>query len=196
MFLYLLFTSLISPSHALMPVSCFMVIKDSLKVEWTAYKFTEKTGVKGTFKTITPKVKGAPQTVDEMVLQTSFEIDSLSVDTGNQARDTTLSEHFFKLMKNPKITGNITGIKDGKAMVSLTMNDVTRLVPFTYVNKNGTLTATGSIDVMDFAMSTSMKKINESCRELHKGADGVSKTWSTVDLVITATPVNTCKKKG
>lgn len=194
MFLYALLTALIFPTHALKPVPCYAYKAGSVKVEWTAYKFTEKTGVKGTFKTITTNIKTPPQSEDEMLLATTFEIDALTVDSGNAARDTTLSEHFFKLMKSPKISGNIKGIKEGVAIVELKMNDVTRLINFKYEKKDGKLFATGTIDVLDFSMQPSLKKINESCFELHKGADGVSKTWSTVDLSITAEPVFTCKK--
>lgn len=195
MFLYALVSALIFPTHAFKPVACYSYKPGSVKVEWTAYKFTEKTGVKGTFKTVTTSVKAPPQSETELLLGTSFEIDALSVNTDNPARDITLSEHFFKLMTSPKITGFIKGVKDGTAMVELKMNGVTKIVKFKYEKKDGKFIATGSLDVLEFAMEPSMKKINESCYELHKGADGVSKTWSTVDLTITAEPVFTCKGK-
>jgi polyisoprenoid-binding protein YceI len=193
-FFFALAAALIFPTHALKPVSCYAYKQGSVKVEWTAYKFTEKTGVKGTFKTISTRFTTPPQSEDEMLLATTFEIDSLSVDSGNAARDMNVSQNFFKLMIAPKITGRIKGIKDGKAIVELKMNDVTRLVDFKYEKKDGKILATSSIDILDFSMQPSLKKINEVCYELHKGKDGISKTWSTIDLSISAEPIFTCKK--
>lgn len=196
MFLYVLLLSLVTPSHALKPVSCYSYKPETIKLEWTAYKFTEKTGVKATFKTIKHTIQGAPQSVADMVTKTSFDIDATSVDSGNPARDITLTEHFFKVMKNTKISGKVVSLKDGVAKVDLTMNGVTKSVDFKVEANDTKVDATATIDILDFSMNASLKKINESCFELHKGKDGVSKTWSTVDLHITAEPQFTCKKKG
>ncbi|MCC6137085.1 MAG: YceI family protein [Bdellovibrionaceae bacterium] len=201
MFLYLLFSSLLAthaltPAQPLKPVSCYGYKQDSIVVEWTAYKFTEKTGVKGSHKKVTAKIIGVPQSVDEMIAATSFEVDALSVDTANPARDITLKDNFFKLIKSPKITGKILSLKDGTAKVEISMNGTTKAIDFKVASSDAKITATAGIDILDFGMSASLKKINEACYELHKGKDGVSKTWSTVDLSITAEPVQLCKKKG
>lgn len=35
---------------------------------------------------------------------------------------------------------------------------------------------------MDFNTGKAMEALNQACFELHKGADGVSKTWSEVHI--------------
>lgn len=195
MLLYFIFNSLLS-AQAAPPVACYGYKQDSVRIEWTGYKFTEKTGVKGAHKKVSTKIKGAPQSVNEMIAATSFEVDVMSVDTANPARDNTLRENFFKLMKSDKITGKILSLKDSVAQVELTMNGTTKTVAFKVESSDSKISATAAIDILDFGMSPSLKKINEVCYELHKGTDGISKTWSTVDLNITAEPVQLCKKKG
>lgn len=195
MFLSVLFTVFISPSQALQPVlSCYTFAPESIKVEWTAYKFTDKTAVKGRLKTATAKISGTPQTLDEALPKTSFEVDALSVETDNPARDITLRDNFFKLMKDTKISGRILSVKNDVAKVELKMNGVVKTVDFKVQKTDPVVSATGTIDILDFAMKPSFQKIQEACKVLHTGTDGKSKTWSTVDLNISAQPINNCKK--
>lgn len=158
----------------------------NIVVEWTGYKYTEKAAVKGQLKTIKASIKGRPRTLEQLLLATSFEVDSLSVDSGDAARDSNLREHFFKLMKSPKITGKILSYKDNVAQVELMLNGVSQQVPFTVTKEGAMISATGEIDILNFSMQPSLKKINEICFELHKGKDGVSKTWNQVNLLIKA----------
>ena len=155
-------------------------------VEWTGYKYSEKAPVKGQLKILQIKVDGQPQTLEQLLPLTRFEVDSLSVDSGNVARDQNLREYFFKLMKTPKILGKILSYSKGEAQVELVLNGVVQKVPFKITQNKQSLSASAEIDVLDFAMGPSLKKINEICFDLHKGKDGVSKTWSHVSLLITA----------
>lgn len=186
---------LVPNANALQPVPCYGYKKDSVVVEWTAFKFTEKTPVKGRLKNVQTRINGAPQTQDEMILSTSFEIDAMSVDSGDPARDINLKEHFFKHINSPKIVGKVVSLASQIVRVELQMNGVTKPVEFKLTtNTDAKISAVGIIDVVDFSMNEALKKINEACFELHKGKDGVSKTWSTVELTISAEPMQTCKK--
>ncbi len=163
-------------------------------VAWTAYKFTEKTAVAGRLKGVIATVDTAVETIDEMMAHTSFEVDALGVETDNPARDLTLRENFFKAIKGGKIKGKIVAVKNDIAKVELLFNGVQKTIDFTVKKTKGLVTATGTIDVLDFALSAAFEKLHSACKELHKGKDGKSKTWSTVDLTITAEPVSACTK--
>lgn len=193
MFWYILITFLVQPTHAGQTRSCYQLAPDSVKVEWTAYKFTEKTAVKGHLRAAIAHVNGTPKSVDEMLTKTSFEVDALSVDTQNPVRDTTLRDNFFKLMKDTKITGRIVSVTGNTVMVKMTMNGITKDIKFRLRRGDSVLSATASIDILDFAMNDSFNKIQEACEILHKGADSKSKTWSTVDLSVSATLSSDCK---
>lgn len=195
MFLYsFLLPLFLSMSYALDTTSCFEYKPNSIEVQWTAYKFTEKKGVSGKLKSVETVLVGKPQSVEDLMLATSFTIDPLSVDSGDAGRDKTLRENFFKLLKLPKISGKIVSFASNIARVELQMNGVTKAVEFKISSVAPKIQATATIDILDFAMADIFKKLHESCQELHKGKDGVSKTWSTVDLAISAEPTQLCKK--
>jgi hypothetical protein len=42
------------------------------------------------------------------------------------------------------------------------------------------------MDVLDFALDGALKDLNRTCEVLHRGPDGVSKTWSEVELKLIA----------
>jgi hypothetical protein len=43
-------------------------------------------------------------------------------------------------------------------------------------------TVEGVINLEDFGAQAAVESINKACFDLHKGADGVSKTWSEVAI--------------
>lgn len=196
MFLFSAAFALVSISSSAAPSACYSYKENSIRVEWTGFKFTEKTAVKGALLKVETKTNPNPKSISEMLTSTSFVVDALSVDSGNVARDLNLKESFFKLMKTTSINGKISAYDKNVAQVEINMNGIKKIISFKTNTTETKVTATGSIDLLDFAMQNSLKKINEVCYELHKGKDGVSKTWSTVDLNITAEISSVCNKKG
>ena len=98
-----------------------------------------------------------------------------------------------------KSTQNITGKimkfnKDSnKVNVELTINEVSKVVGFDYNIVGDTLTLDGTIDIIDFDGSSALKAINKACEVLHKGADGISKTWSEANIYISTVIKETCE---
>jgi len=80
-----------------------------------------------------------------------------------------------------------------ESVATITMNGISKDITFKYEKKDKLLTWTGQIDVLkDFLMKDSYKKLHEACKELHKGNDGKSLTWSEVDLKVTASVYEYC----
>ena len=48
--------------------------------------------------------------------------------------------------------------------------------------ENNVYTIETDVDLMDFNAGKGLEALNQACLELHKGADGVSKTWSEVHI--------------
>ena len=51
----------------------------------------------------------------------------------------------------------------------------------------------GQIDVFDWNASEALDALNEVCHALHKGPDGVSKTWSEVHLFVSSVVKEACE---
>jgi hypothetical protein len=84
--------------------------------------------------------------------------------------------------------------KDHSFVLALNLNGQTKDVTMHYDVKNDQdYTATGSIDLMDFKAGEAVSSLNKKCFDLHKGADGVSKTWSEVAINLKGTIKRSCK---
>ncbi|MCB0392555.1 MAG: YceI family protein [Bdellovibrionales bacterium] len=175
----------------------FSIENGSQTLTWTAFKTSKKLGVNGTFNDfqvirITPQ-KTIDTSIEQWLKNHSFAINVKSVNTKNPQRDKTLFEHFFSLLKtsieytpgDKFITGKLKKIdkdKPGLLMAELDINKVKKAIPMTYSYKDNWLELKGHIDLLDFNLNDAHKSLHKSCFELHKGDDGISKTWTDVDL--------------
>jgi hypothetical protein len=76
----------------------------------------------------------------------------------------------------------------------LKMNKKTLAVPMKYTrDSQGLLVIKGAIDVNDFGLQGALASLHKSCELLHKGPDGVSKTWPQVEIKLQAMVAKVCK---
>ncbi|EHQ40859.1 YceI family protein [Myroides odoratus] len=149
-------------------------------IEWTAFKTPAKVGVKGTFDEVKlSEVNQEAATLAEGLKGAQFSIVTSSASTGDPARDETLRLNFFS-----KLVGNINGFfgefKDGKVLVNLTMNGITKEKEFTYEATEAGVKLNGSIDILtDFTAQDAFNALHEACNALHEG-----KTWSDVEIAV------------
>lgn len=159
----------------------------SEKLIWTGYKFTKKLGVNGSFDHIEFTQNTMSKSIDELISSISFTVDVASLNSGLELRDKKLLLFIFGQMKNPgKITGKVisSDISQNKAIALISMNDVSVQLPFVVTKSENSLSFTGEIDLLTFGMSESFHTLEQVCKELHTGEDGISKSWSTVGLKI------------
>lgn len=174
--------------------ACFYSYNASSSVmEWTAFKFTEKKGVTGTFTTINMKDGGAKEDPEAVIESLSFSIPVSSVETQNPERNAKIVEHFFKTIATETIEGRVKDLKDGGvAVIEITMNKITKNVEGTWTLEDGDFAFHATIDVADWNGMPGIAALNKICFDLHKGPDGVSKLWSEVDLSFTTTLASDC----
>lgn len=146
------------------------------KVSWKAFKTYEKIGVGGTFDRAS-MTSASNDTIEGVLTGSSVAISTLSVNSGNSARDAKLSDAFFKVQGVTAINAKIVSAKAGKAMVEISMNGVTKSIPMTYTVSDTSVIGKGVIDLADFSMLPSLGSINKACYELHAG-----KTWQDVEI--------------
>lgn len=163
-------------------VTGLKIVLDSTKVNWTAFKTTEKIAVGGSFQTIELKDTKVGKTPEEVLEGAMFTIPVSSLFTNNPDRDSKLKTFFFGTLKNTELLSGSLNFRDGKCYMTLSMNDVTKQIvtEYTYVNKKFTLTST--INLVEFGGEKAVEALNKVCLDLHKGKDGVSKTWELVDI--------------
>lgn len=154
-------------------------------IYWTAFKTTEKVPVKGSFKQI--NIVNAPKgsTVEELLDGLSVSVPVSGLFTDMEERDAKLKKFFFGAMANTELLSGTFHVKEqGKAVFSLLMNGVESNLDMDYQVDNAahTVTFSGVLILDNWAAQAALKSINDACIDLHKGADGVSKTWNEVGV--------------
>jgi len=162
-----------------------------IQLTWTAFKFTTKAAVKGHFNKAPVSGTASAKSLAGLMQNLQMDIDAASVETDNPARNATIQQFFFeKFAPASKIhaaTSKVVGDDaKGTATIRITMNGVTRAVPFAYTTTpEGTVEAKGSIDLLNFNLKSAFDSLHEACKDKHVGPDGVAKTWTQVDLLLT-----------
>ena len=154
-------------------------------LKWTAYKTTDKLGVKGTFNEIIVDNNKNETSIENIINSTKFRIPTSTVYTGNAPRDVLIKTYFFGAMMNTDtIYGSFSSAKDGKGLVAIKMNNVEFENDFTYSFRNDSLKINASLLLDNWNGYTALSSLHEQCFDKHTGPDGVSKTWPDVDLEI------------
>jgi hypothetical protein len=178
---------------------------ESLKVNWTGYKFTEKAPVSGWFKKSEISFGDPNQetktSLVEFLKLANVKVTLSSVDSDNWSRDRNLKKAFFAVWDSGDFaTGKLQDLKakddnSGVGNLSLMVGGITKNVPVKYqMDAAGLVTIEGSLDVLDFNGTNAIASINKKCQDLHKGSDGISKTWSTVDIRVTGQVTKLCSR--
>jgi len=167
--------------------------------KWKAFKYTERTGVEGTFDKITVLQKTPNKSLEEFAENIKFKIDTTSVKSNNPERDEKIKTIFFGSMKDSReITGDFRNFKfkgeTGSADLYIKMNSKESYIPIDFIIKNGTdLELRGNIDIFQWNSRKSLENLNKECDVLHKGSDGKSKLWNDVDIYLSTVIIKKCK---
>jgi polyisoprenoid-binding protein YceI len=152
-------------------------------LQWTAFKTNDKVPVKGTFKEINIIKSSDGTTAAEALEGLEFEIPVSSIFTKDTIRDGKLNKFFFNVMENTlSLKGSFKINGDDKGAMSLTMNGVTKDLPFNYEMSQDTILVSATMDLNHWQAQSAIESLNQACLVLHTGPDGVSKTWDEVLL--------------
>tara|TARA_B100000963_G_C22446047_1_gene588887 strand:- start:63 stop:728 length:666 start_codon:yes stop_codon:yes gene_type:complete len=166
------------------------------KIGFGGFKTTDKVEVKGYFRKFAVKSTNVADTPEEIFANATISIPTDYLETYDIGRNRRLREEYFgKMVSTQNINGKIVSFnKDSNQVkIELTINAVSNEVDFNYAVVQDTLLINGTIDVLDFGASAALRAINKACEALHKGADGVSKTWSEANIYITSVVKETCE---
>lgn len=162
----------------------FIAKPESTSVQWTAFKTTGKVPVGGEFATLNfENKKGA--TPEEALNNLEFSIPVSSLFTKDETRDTKLKESFFGAMLDTEFIKGILKYENGNYTASITMNGTTEDLPLDVnITDQRRVTMKAKMDLKKWDALNAIATLNKVCFDLHKGADGVSKTWEDVDILI------------
>ncbi|MBA6156484.1 YceI family protein [Tenacibaculum sp. S7007] len=168
--------------------AAFSLTEADNQINWTAYKTTEKAPVKGQFKKVNITAGGEGDTAKEAINNAEFSIPISSIFTKDTSRDFKIKKFFFGIMdKTELLSGKLVIENDSLGYANLTMNGITNKLPFKYTINGKVFNFSGEMKISDWGADKALASLNEACKDLHKGADGVSKTWDDVAINITST---------
>ena len=174
-----------TPTETSEVVKGLTIVNDSTKVKWTGFKTTDKVAVNGVFTKIELKDVKTGSTPQEVLEGVAFSIpvSSLFSNDATGTRDPKLINKFFGVMKNTELLSGILNFRDNQLFMTLSMNDVTKQIPLEYTFENNLLSMKTTLNLNDFGGQDALSALSKACFDLHKGPDGVSKTWETVDIM-------------
>ncbi|GIV38749.1 MAG: hypothetical protein KatS3mg033_0549 [Thermonema sp.] len=167
---------------------------------WTAYKFTEKAGVSGSFKEY--QVESPLQeatSLQELIKGASITIKTGSVDTQNPDRDAKIAKYFFgsfaqKEGEEVLLKARLDSvISDTQALLSIEMNGINKQVPVELTLSEEKVSISTTINVEEWNAGSGIKALNEVCKDLHTGPDGKSVLWPEVKLYAEAAVNKDCQ---
>lgn len=169
---------------------------DETNIGFAGFKTTEKKPVKGYFKTFKVESTVIADTPEEIFANATISIPVNSIETKDVARNRRLRDNYFgSLSATESITGKIKGFEkdSSKVNVELTLNEIAKTIALDYRVNGDSLFIAGTLNILDFNGQPAIDALNEVCEALHKGADGVSKTWAEVDLNISTVVKEACE---
>lgn len=164
-------------------ISKFSIEPKTITVHWTGYKTTDKVAVKGQFKEIEIATIKESETAFNALNGAAFTIPISSLFTDEPERDSKLKTLFFGVMDNTiSLTGTLNLEENGTGNIDLLMNGVNNKIPITYIVSGQLVELEGVLNLDDWNGQDALASINKACFDLHKGPDGISKTWNEVAI--------------
>jgi len=168
----------------IVPKEAFVIKPEGTSVKWTAYKTTEKKPVGGEFAVLKFDNKTG-ETPQEALNNLNFSIPVSSLFTKDAGRDAKLKEFFFGAMLDTELINGIIKYADNKYTASITMNGVTKDLPLNVsIAEERRVIMTATMNLKDWNALSALESLNKVCFDLHKGPDGVSKTWDEVAIEV------------
>ena len=157
------------------------------KIIWNGFKTTDRIQVTGQFDQFdSSRDMKQFNSLEDLIDGLDFSISTSSSASGDPVRDLNLKDYFFKLLtSNFKLSGYLARPNGG--VIPVTFNTLlgSKTVELNYSFENSVVRIEGLIDIgMDLGGVIAYESIHQKCEQLHTGGDGVSKTWSEVEVLI------------
>jgi hypothetical protein len=175
---------------------------ENTKVIWNGYKTNDKVKVVGYFDEFSCDREDQEfSSIEELVSGLKFSIKSSSSASGDVMRDKNLKDHFFKYLTDDFVINGTLGVPINDSIdVTFDVFGKTKQIRLAFLYHiipgcpyfDHIVEIKGSINLeSQFDALKAFNAISNKCYDLHKGADGISKTWKQVDIHVKALVINT-----
>ena len=163
----------------------FSIETKTTTINWTAYKTTSKIPVKGQFTKFTIENSKNGNSVKEALDGLKFSIPVSSLFTKDTIRDGKLKKFFFGAMEDTQeIKGTLHFTNESSGTADITMNGISQTLPINYIIEGQMASIEAVMNLDNWKAQAALEALNLVCLDLHKGTDGVSKTWSNVKIEV------------
>ena len=157
------------------------------KIIWKGFKTTDRIQVTGQFEQFeSSRDMKQFDSLEGLIDGLDFSISTSSSASGDPVRDLNLKDYFFKLLtSNFRLSGSL-GYPNNN-LIPVTFNTLlgSKTVELSYFFENSIVEIKGVIDIgIDLGGIMAYESIHQQCEQLHTGGDGVSKTWSEVEVLV------------
>lgn len=162
------------------------------RINFLSYKMQSKakvpeTGGPATFKNAEFNFANTNGSVAEILTNSTAKIDLTSIDTNkNPIRDNNVKNKFFAHLTTQEVGGKITGVKgddaSGDITLSLNFNGVEKEVELKYEVKDGKLTATSEIDLVEGNLFNTAEAFEKFATDPVIQGLHAKKSWSNVTI--------------
>ena len=175
---------------------------ENTKVIWNGYKTNDKIKVVGYFNEFSCDRENQDfSSIEDLVTGLKFSVQSSSSSSGDPMRDQNLKDHFFKYLTDDfVINGTLNQVVNDSIDVTFNVFGQTKQIRLAFLDNiipgcpyfDHMVEIKGSINLeSQFDALKAYNAISNKCYDLHKGADGISKTWKQVDVHVKALVTNT-----
>lgn len=167
----------------------YVLLLDQADLTWTGFKTPAKAPVSGSFKEMVLEGDGSGASIAEAFEGTSFTIKTNSVTSGDAARDANLKNYFFGTMVNPEeLRGEVQSVEGsgqaGLVNLFIHLNGVGAQQDLDFTVMEDHVEVSGTMELSYWEAVPAVESLNKQCYDLHKGPDGESKLWNSVDLML------------
>lgn len=160
-----------------------------MSIDWTAYKFSDKISVSGTFQEYTLNEKNSSGSIENILRGLHVAIPTESIITNNAIQDFKIKTYFFKVLKTPTITGIIIDASQGRGDILLKMNNMSFKNPYSYSLENDVIILTTHLDLKNWKAEEAMAVLNHQWSGDYKEDELLLNVWPEIDVTIKI-PVN------
>ena len=174
---------------------------ENTKVIWNGYKTNDKVKVVGYFNEFSCDREDQEfSSIEELVNGLQFSIKSSSSVSGDPIRDKNLQDYFFKYLTDDFVINGALGSPINDSIdITFDVFGKTKKIRLAFLYHiipgcpyyDHIVEIKGSINLeSQFDALKAYNAISGKCYDLHKGADGISKTWKQVDVHVKALVIN------
>ena len=162
------------------------------RINFLSYKMQSKakvpeTGGPATFKNVEFNFANTSGGITEILTNSTAKIDLTSIDTNkNPIRDNNVKNKFFAHLTSQEVSGKIVEVKgddaNGDITLSLNFNGIEKEVGLKYEVKDGKLTATGEIDLVEGNLFNTAEAFEKFATDPVIQGLHAKKSWSDVTI--------------